>query len=522
MRNPKRLQDLTLFLVSLLFFGCSLSQAKQQEVVEVAKVEIPLNELVRDDSNLAQEAPEGVEFTVPEPDRVSPLDTPTLPVEPDKPVAQAQEAVPSEDEEEIPKRNYEELLKDPKALGFSPSQNLFRNVYYYIKQSYVDEVSEDKLFEGVKSEVANLLTQSELDSSQLQKLSRGRKVLPQLMESYGDKVDRNLLVFSAILGMLDGLEDPYSLLMTPDDYKKLQEQMQARNFGGIGIYIELDRDNGNRLTVFEPIEGTPAYESGLMAGDKIMNIDGESTDGITLDAAQTAIRGPVGTQVVLGIKRSGVSTVENYTVTRGNIKVVSVTKKMLDNQVGYVRLRLFGSDTASELEEAIKNLKAEGAKAIALDLRNNGGGYIDASVNVVGQFLPERDGLVVYTIDKHKRRRDYRASNQGQPGLPIVVLINKFSASASEITAGALRDHKVAKLVGEHSFGKGSVQQLYPFPDGTALKLTIAKFYTPSGVEINKKGIEPDYSVKMEPRYVGRGEKDIQLQKAVEVLQTMM
>ncbi|HIB64152.1 MAG TPA: S41 family peptidase [Phycisphaerales bacterium] len=453
------------------------------------------------------------------------ISTPPILGDGTSPTAQVDTSEPEKtkdgEEEKDPKRDYSKVLKDPKELGFEPDDALFRNVYYYIKKSFVEDVPEERLFEGVKSEVKDLLEQAEVPTDALETLDSGKKVLPQLKSRFGDKVDEDLLTFAAILGMLDGLEDHYSLLMLPKDYSKLQEQMQNTEFGGIGIYIELDRDDDNRLTVFEPIEGTPAYEAGLMAGDKVVKIDGESTDGITLEQAQNKIRGPKGSKVVLTVKRKGEKLTQDYTVTRGNIHVVSVSSKMLDDNVGYVRLRLFGYQTADEMKTAIEKLKTQGAKSLILDLRNNGGGYVDAAVDVVSQFLDKDNGLVVYTIDRNNRRREYRADHPGSLDIPTIVMVNEFSASASEITAGALRDHGLAKLVGTKSFGKGSVQQLYPFSDGSALKLTIAKFYTPSGKVINKHGLEPDIKIEMEPRYVGRGEKDTQLKKALDTLKSM-
>lgn len=433
----------------------------------------------------------------------------------DKPVAQADTTEKEEEKKKELKRDYSTLIEDPSKLGFEPDDALFRNVYYYIKKSFVEDVPSTQLFAGVQSEVRDLLDQAEVPSEGIDQLDPDRKVLPQILDRYGDKVDKHLLTFAAIYGMLDGLDDRYSLLMLPEDYRKLQEQMQAKEFGGIGIYIELDREDENRLTVFEPIEGTPAYKAGLMAGDKVMSIDGESTDGITLEQAQNKIRGPYETKVVLGIKRKGEAGELTIPVVRGKIHVVSVSSKLLDDNIGYVRLRLFGSQTAEEMSEAIGKLQSKGAKSLIIDLRNNGGGYIDASVDVVGQFLNKNDGLVVYTIDRNNRRSEYRANERGELKIPTVVLINEFSASASEITAGALRDHGLATLIGVKSFGKGSVQQLYPFADGSALKLTVSKFYTPSGYVINKQGLEPDLKVEMEPRFVGRGEKDVQLQEAV-------
>lgn len=436
----------------------------------------------------------------------------------DKPVAQADPSdVEHAEEEKDPKRDYSTLLKDPKELKFEPDEALFRNVYYYIKKSFVEDVPSEKLFEGVKSEVKDLLEQAKVPTKDLDKLDPDQKVLPQILSMYGDKVDKKLLTLAAIMGMLDGVEDRYSLLMLPEEYGKLQEQMQATKFGGIGIYIELDKEDNDRLTVFEPIEGTPAYEAGLMSGDKVLSIDGESTKGIDIEKAQSKIRGPHGTAVVLEVERKGEPKPLTFKVVRQDIQVVSVSSKIIDGNIGYVRLRLFGAETGNEMAQAVAKLKEKGATSLIVDLRNNGGGYIDAAVDVVGQFLDKTDGLVVYTIDRSNRRREYRSNLSGKP-LPTVVLVNEYSASASEITAGALRDHGLAKLVGKKSFGKGSVQQLYPFSDGSALKLTIAKFYTPSGYVINKHGLEPDVKVEMEPKFVGRGEKDVQLQKAVEVI----
>ncbi|MCE7870511.1 S41 family peptidase [bacterium CPR1] len=418
---------------------------------------------------------------------------------------------------ELEPRDYSKWLKSPDSMGFDPDAEYFRNVYWQIRENYVEKVNEDALFNGLKAEVANLLKQAKVSPEALKRLDKSKNVLVQLVDLYGNKVDDRLLTLAAIYGMLDGLKDPYSVLMTPEEYRKLQEQMQAVGFGGIGIYIELDRENKNQLTVFEPIEGTPAAKVGLESGDQILKIDGKLTKNITLDMAQAAIRGKPGTSVVLTIKRRG-ATPRDFTVTRQEIQVVSVTSKLLDNQIGYVRLRQFGQDTAEELEQGVQNVLSQGAKGIVVDLRNNGGGYIDAAVGVVGQFL-RRGSLVVYTVNRTGKRRDYNSSVSGDgPHVPVVVLINEYSASASEITAGALRDHKVATLVGTHSFGKGSVQQLYPFPDDSALKLTIARFYSPSGKVIDKKGIEPDVSLKMEPRFVGKVKNDTQLQKAIELI----
>jgi carboxyl-terminal processing protease len=434
----------------------------------------------------------------------------------DPPQEVADKKAPEQSNE--PLRDYSILLKNPQKLGFRPDESLFRNVYFNIRQAYVEPVTDDQLFKGVVEEVRTLLTQAKVPTDALDRLDKNRNVLHQLVNLYGSKVPKDVLVYAAIQGMLVGLDDPYSVLMGPDEYGKLQEQVQNKEFGGIGVYIELDRDAGNQLTVFEPIEGTPAAQAGVEPGDRILAIDGKSTKGISMDGAQAAIRGPVGTKVVLTIKRTGHPQTLKIPIIRGNIHVVSVTARMLPDKIGYVRLRQFGSLTASELETELTRLRSQGARALILDLRNNGGGYIDASVNVVGQFTAP-GSLVVYTLNRNKERRDYNSNLRGGLDIPMVVMVNRYSASASEITAGALRDHKVAALVGEKTFGKGSVQQLYPF-NNSALKLTIARFYSPAGHVIDNKGIVPEYAVAMEPRLVGKFEQDIQLQKAIRVIRS--
>jgi carboxyl-terminal processing protease len=420
------------------------------------------------------------------------------------------------------KRNYAELLKKPVELGFVSSEELYRNVYFHTRKSFVQEVSDPQLTEGIVKELTNFLTQAKVDTTPLKELQGIKPVeaYARAQQLFAGKVDSSLLGYATINGLLDGLKDNYSVIMTPPEWAKMSEQLDSKSFGGIGIYIELDRDNGNQLTVFEPIEGTPAYNAGLLSGDKVLKIDGKTTAGVTLDVAQTMIRGKEGTKVVLTIQRDG--QVQDFTVTRAQIHSVTVSHRMFPGQVGYIRLRAFGRDTGVEMAQAVSKLKAQGAKGLILDLRNNGGGYIDASVDVVGEFAPT-NSLVVYTIDRGGKRREYRSQNAGGLGIPAVVMINEYSASASEITAGALRDHKLATVVGDHSFGKGSVQQLYPLDisavgESPRLKLTVARFYTPGGSVIDRQGIEPQVVVDMETRWVGKVEKDVQLQKAVELL----
>lgn len=419
------------------------------------------------------------------------------------------------------KRTYEEWIKKPETLGFDASETLYRNIYFHARNAFVADVTDQQMIAGLKKELGNFLEQVKVNPAPLSALDGTKPVdaYAKVQELFKGKVNANLLGFATMNGLLDGLKDNYSVLLTPQEWGRMEEQLNSKEFGGIGIYIELDRDAGNVLTIFEPIEGTPAYSAGLLPGDRLVKIDGKDTKGVSLDSAMTMIRGLPGTPVVLTIERD--NTTKEVTVNRAKIKTISVTSRMFPGDIGYIRVRSFAADTGSELEAALAKLKSNGAKGIVMDLRNNGGGYIDAAVDVVGQYAP-RQSLVVYTLNRSGKRQEYRNQNQGGLGVPSVCMINEYSASASEITAGALRDLKLSTLVGDHSFGKGSVQQLYNLEPGkeesARLKLTVARFYTPGGSVIDHKGVDPQVTVDMEPRFVGKIDKDIQLKKAVEML----
>lgn len=412
--------------------------------------------------------------------------------------------------------DYKTLLNNPGELGFRPTKELFANAYFRIRTSFVQVVNDEQLEKGVVKEVGKLVRAAGASVDGLHKLDKNKNVLTQILNLYGNKISTDLLTYSAIEGMLYGLGDPYSILMTPKEYNSLKEQVQTQGFGGIGVYIEADKDDANQVTVFEPMEGAPAYQAGIEAGDKILAINGTTTKGLALDVATKMIRGPVGSKVVLKIKRPGVAKPFEVSVTRSNIHVVSCTSKMY-GKVGYIRMRQFGAETAQELASELAKVKSQGATSLILDLRNNGGGFVQAAVGVGSQFI-RRGGLIVYTMDRAGNRSNLNSEGDGKVGMPMIVMINRFSASASEITAGAMRDHKLAKLLGERSFGKGSVQQIFPFDDGSAMKMTVARFYSPSGHVIDHNGLVPDITIKMEPRFVGKKDKDTQLQKALQVL----
>ncbi|MDQ7822477.1 MAG: S41 family peptidase [Candidatus Eremiobacteraeota bacterium] len=318
------------------------------------------------------------------------------------------------------------------------------------------------------------------------------------------------LSYYTIKGMLKTLNDPYSVFLDPKEYASLMEQMKGGSFGGIGIYIEMDKDKGNQLTVVETIEGTPGHKAGLKSGDLILKVNGKSTKGLKIEDAQKLLRGDVGSKAVLTVQRSGVKEPFDIEVVRDTIRVRSLSSKMLDNNVGYIKLMIFGDNTSHEMKAALEDLEKKGARAYILDLRNNGGGYVNAALNVCSEFLSTGSNVVTI-IKKGVPDIPYQSIPNIRTKAPLVNLVNKYSASASEITAGALQDHHAGVVMGTKTFGKASVQKIYPMPNGSAIKLTTAHYVTPNKRNINKIGISPDRLIEEK---TATSEKDPQLEAA--------
>ncbi len=320
-------------------------------------------------------------------------------------------------------------------------------------------------------------------------------VISIVQDNYVEKTDQKKLMYGAINGMLREL-DPHSSFLKPDDYKELQIETKGK-FGGLGIEITI-RDN--ILTVISPLEGTPADKAGIQANDQIIKIDEQPTQDISLMDAVQKMRGPKGSKVKLTILRKGVQKPLEFEMLRDIISIQSVKSFGLEPGFGYVRISSFQSGTAGDLRKALNQLETEnsGLQGLILDLRNDPGGLLDQAVEVSDEFLD--GGLIVYTggrLENQKMR--FEAHKKAKPhNYPMVVLVNSGSASASEIVAGALQDHKRAIVMGEQTFGKGSVQTVIPLNDGSALRLTTSLYYTPSGRSIQAKGITPDIEVKRE------------------------
>ncbi|OGW34850.1 MAG: hypothetical protein A2010_01115 [Nitrospirae bacterium GWD2_57_9] len=319
------------------------------------------------------------------------------------------------------------------------------------------------------------------------------QALELVRRNYVENPNSRELIEGAIRGMIAGL-DPHSSYMAERAFKEMSMDIKGE-FQGVGIQIGI---KNALLTVIAPIEGTPGDRAGLLAGDKIMKINDEWTKDMSIEQAVDRMRGPKGTPVRLLIQREGWDKSREFKIVRDTIKVQSVKSKMLENDIGYVKIIQFQGQTAAELEKALKELEDKGIKKLVLDMRNNPGGILDASVDVSGKFLP-KDSLVVYLQGRQKSdRKDYLTTSHKEPrGYPIVVLVNAGSASASEIVAGALQDSKRALIVGTQTFGKGSVQTVFPIENGGGIRLTTAKYYTPSGRSIQNVGITPDIEVKL-------------------------
>jgi carboxyl-terminal processing protease len=322
------------------------------------------------------------------------------------------------------------------------------------------------------------------------------EVLSEIQRKYVEKKSADQLITEAVKGMVSSL-DPHSAYLTPDEYKDLQVETKG-SFSGVGIEITM-RDGV--LTVVSPIEGTPAYKAGVHAGDRIIKIDGKLTKGMSLMDAVKAIRGPKGSKVVLTMLREGAGKLLDISITRDLIPLRSVKYFLLEDGYGYVRISNFQEDTTEHLIKALNTLQSQKVplKGLVLDLRNDPGGLLQEAISVADQFLSS--GVIVSTKGRlPSQDMVFKATpNQTAGNYPIICLINNGSASASEIVAGALQDHNRAVILGTGSFGKGSVQTIIPLEDKGALRLTTARYYTPSGRAIQAKGIEPDVMVAFEP-----------------------
>ncbi len=343
------------------------------------------------------------------------------------------------------------------------------------------------------------------------------QVLDAIEDKYVDvsKIDYTKILYGAISGMVDSLGDDYTIFMEPEQASDFIKSVSGNNsFEGVGMEIGI---KNKVLTVISPIEGTPAYSAGIKAGDLILKIDDKLTDGLTSEEAVSLIRGKRGTKVVLTISRKDFSEPKEFIITRDIIQVPVIKWELRGDNIAYIKIYQFTGNLPSKFEDVVSEILKNNVQKIIIDVRNNPGGYLESAVDVASWFLP-KDSIVLKEEFKNGEGNEYKSNGyKAIQDFPVIALVNKGSASASEILAGALRDIRGIKLVGEKTFGKGSVQQVDTFKDDSSLKVTVAKWLTPSGVSINDEGLVPDIEVQLTDEDYNNN-RDPQLDKAIELL----
>ena len=337
-----------------------------------------------------------------------------------------------------------------------------------------------------------------------------------LEEKYMGEIADETLIEGAIKGYVSALGDPYTTYYTKEEMDELMEETTG-NYVGIGIYMTLDLEN-NAIYVVKPMEGSPAEEAGIKAGDLITKVDGIEYSGEELDQASNAIKGKEGTKVKLEILSNGQT--REIEVERRKIIVSHIVEKKFDN-IGYLLIEDFDGGCADEFEEKYKELEKQGIDRLIIDLRNNGGGVVNEAVDIADMLL-EKDKTILITKDKKGNEEVKKCDNEASITMPVVVLTNGYSASASEILVGALKDNERATIVGTKTYGKGVIQEVDRLNDGSGLKITIEEYYTPNRDKINKVGIKPDEEIELSSEIIEKGtytdEEDNQLQKAIEII----
>ena len=365
-------------------------------------------------------------------------------------------------------------------------------VYYYANQGLVLKSDSDE------DSTKNIEAISET-------LKNFRAVIDEL---YIGEIDEQKVLDETIKGYVNGLDDEYSEYMTAEEWEDFQASALG-NYVGIGIYMSVDK-NGN-VVVLSPIKDSPAENIGLLSGDIIAFVDEESVIGMSSDEVSNKIKGEPGTKVKITVYRNG--EYKDFEIERAEIKIYHVEEKMLDNNIGYIELMTFDEGCSEEFKNAYLKLKEQGAQKLIVDLRDNTGGLVEEALSIIDMFV-EKDKTMLITLDSSGTKEYSKAEEEPIIDCEVIVLTNEYSASASEIMVGALKDNGVAKSVGKTTFGKGVIQSVFLLKDGSALKLTVNEYFTPNETKINKIGITPDYDVELNPET----EEDEQLNKAIELL----
>ena len=344
-------------------------------------------------------------------------------------------------------------------------------------------------------------------------------VKSELEAYYSGKINENNLVTDAIKGMTNSLNDPYTVFMDQSETKAFNSEIQGQQYVGIGAQVST---KGNNIIIVAPFDGSPAQKAGIMPYDVLLKIDGTAVTAKDLDKAVAMMKGKAGTKVTLTIERQGKGTI-NVDVTRENVVYNTVSGNMVNNNIGYIHMSMFDENTGANFDKKLEELKKQGAKGLIIDLRDNGGGLLTDCIDVASNFV-DKNKTLVYTVDKNNYKDVSYSSGGDSIGMPLVLLVNGNTASASEIFTGVVKDYKLGTIVGEKTFGKGIVQNTFDTGDNTLLKVTIAKWYTPLGENINHTGFKPDVEVDF-PQYETELQNntysistDPQYNKALEIL----
>ena len=357
-------------------------------------------------------------------------------------------------------------------------------------------------------------TSPEADSASL-----GRE-LDLASKEFAHSVGERELAYAAIQGMMKSLHDRWTVFLDPKEYKNFNTVLDGSDYAGVGIVIGIDPAT-KKIMVQQTIDGGAASKAGVQAGDVMLTIGGHDSTGLSILQASRLLRGPIGSSVTLVMQRPGTAAPISYTLHRSAVRTPSVLARMLPGNIGYLQVIVFGSSTGVETDEALARLDKAGAVAYILDLRNNGGGYLNAAIDVSSKFIP--DGPIVSIDSRSKPLTTFDADDTAITPRPLAVLVNGNTASASEITSGAIQDSKAGVIVGSRTFGKGVVQTVYPLPDGSAIKITTARYLTPAGRDLNAVGIDPDIVVPdVDPANVGQLNTDGQLRRAVSIIESRL
>ena len=415
------------------------------------------------------------------------------------------------------------------ATGLTPVQLYeLRISYVRLTDEFYQKIDPQALLDGAYSRLNDDLDQKGISHASLHRPHAANNdrtdlhsFVDEVQAAYalaGGKISAQQITYDAIAGLFASAKDRYTVFLSPKEYAEMEKGLSGgEGFGGVGLVIGLETTGAKRAMVQWVAQGGPADRAGLQSGDVITTINGNATDGMPIKNVSTLLRGDPGTVVRLGIERNGESLGEPVSITRREIHTPTVFAKMLPNKVAFIAIAIFGQSTADELGDALGKFEKAGAQAYVLDLRDNGGGYLDAAIDVSSRFISS--GPIVKVTERAGNFKQYDADNVAISPKPLVVLVNGNTASASEITSGAIQDRGVGTLIGTRTFGKGVVQSIYPLPDGSAIKITTARYYTPRGRDINAVGIQPDIVAEENAQPIpGDPSKDAQLETALSYL----